>query len=148
MKLRECALNFLARREHSRHELKQKLTLKGYGSNQIESELLTLAQEGLQSDARFAEAYVRVRVEAGFGPRRISMELRQRGVSDSLIHDHLSQDPAFWWEALLSVWRKKYDRGQAIGPKAYAKAARFLTQRGFDPEQIHRLLRDRDGVVA
>src|SRR3990167_11304137 len=111
MKLREHVLRLLARREHSQFELKRKLIAKTYDPNEVDSVLHTLAEEGLQSDARYTACYVRTRIEAGFGPRRIMMELRQRGISDSLIYKHLPQDSEFWWQALLSVWQKKYARG-------------------------------------
>lgn len=140
MKLRECAINLLARREHSRLELKQKLIVKGFVADEVDTLLAQLAREGLQSDERYTEAYVRMRVEAGFGPRRVKMELQQRGISDSLIDRYLHQDEEFWWQVLLSVWQRKYDAEPVLNAKAYTKELRFLTQRGFDPGQIHKLL--------
>jgi len=140
LKLRECALDLLARREHSQLELKQKLIAKGYAANDVEPLLAQLIQDSLQSDERYTEAYVRMRVAAGFGPRRIKMELQRRGISDSLIETHMSQSEEFWWQMLSSVWQKKYATKRILSAKAYAKELRFLTQRGFEPEQIHKLL--------
>ena len=140
MDLKTRALNLLARREHSQYELRRKLLEKGYASDKIDSLLVILAKEGLQSDARYTEAYVRQRATAGFGPRRIRMELQQRGVSDSLLDYYLHQKEAFWWQVLLSVWQKKYDAQQILDAKKYAKQQRFLLQRGFEPDHIHQLL--------
>jgi SOS response regulatory protein OraA/RecX len=66
--LRRAAMDCLARREHSFYELQQKLTKK---FPDTDPELLhTIADklrvEGLQSDARFAESYVRYRKSRGF----------------------------------------------------------------------------------
>ena len=146
MKLRECALDLLARREHSQLELKQKLIAKGYAANDVEPLLAQLIQESLQSDKRYTEAYVRVRVAAGFGPRRIKMELQRRGISDSLIEAYVHQDEEFWWQLLSSVWQKKYGTKRALNVRAYAKELRFLTQRGFEPEQIHKLLQQQHEI--
>lgn len=142
MKLRERAFGLLARREHSQQELKQKLLRKGYASAEIHSLLVNLAREGLQSDERYTEAYVRLRIDAGFGPRRIRSELQQRGISDSLINKHLHRDEAFWWSVLSSVWQKKYDTKQLQTKelKEHMKQVRFLTQRGFELSMIYKLL--------
>ena len=136
--LHECALALLARREHSKLELKRKLIARGYSNSEIEAELASLAKDGLQSDERFAETYVRQRIKVGFGPRRITLELQQRGVVDPLIHIYLPRDKQFWWSRLAIVWQRKYHTDQDLDEKAYAKQARFLVQRGFDPEQVYR----------
>lgn len=140
MKLREHALDFLARREHSRFELKQKLVMKGHLADEVDTLLVQLVKEALQSDERYTEVYIRRRVNAGFGPRRIEMELQQRGISDSLIDIYLHQDEEFWWQVLLSVWRRKHSPERVLSAKAYVKELRFLTQRGFESRQIHKLL--------
>lgn len=137
--IRECAIGFLARREHSQYELKQKLLGRGFSNLAIETLLRSLAQEGLQSDERFAEIYVHHRVETGFGPRRISLELQKKGLASSLIRYYLSQDEAFWWSALSSAWQRKY---HTKCKKDFGKQARFLIQRGFVPTQVYKWLKD------
>lgn len=137
MKLRERAISLLARREHSQLELTQKLIVKGYSRVEVETELASLAREGLQSDERYTEAYVRQRIQSGFGPRRIIAELQQRGISDSLIQRHVPQDEQFWWETLSQLWQRKYD-SEVLDEQAYARRARFLMQRGFDVAQVYR----------
>ena len=140
MKLRERALALLANREHSRLELKRKLLAKDYALDEVDVLLAALIEDGLQSDERYTEAYVRVRVSVGFGPLRINMELQRRGVSDSLINRYLHQNEAFWWDVLRGVWERKYSERPAEHPKEYARQARFLIQRGFDSAQVYKLL--------
>ena len=55
------AVGLLARRDHSRAELLQKLTARGFDITAVEALLDRLAAQRLQSDARFAEIYVRMR---------------------------------------------------------------------------------------
>lgn len=145
---REVALNALARREHSEQELKRKLLSKGYAEEEVLSLLETLQLEHLQSDERFAESYVNARVAAGFGPAAIRSALQQRGVSETVIQQVLSDDDDFWWEALLRVWQKKYRGQQAGDRREYARQMRFLMQRGFASDHIHRVLKNgaADGV--
>ena len=53
----QVALNLLARREHSRVELENKLSKKGFPHEQIERALKQLAANDLQSDQRFLEDF-------------------------------------------------------------------------------------------
>ncbi len=140
--VRDCALNLLARREHSSVELKRKLIARGYLGSEVDTLLVSLARDGLQSDERFAEAYVRHRAEMGFGPRRISAELGQRGVPHLLIQQYLSPDEAFWGEVLSSLWQRKYHNERPMDERTYGKQLRFLMQRGFELERVYRWLNE------
>ncbi len=78
--VRRAAMDLLARREHTRKELARKLSKKFRAVPEIvEEELDKLKAEGLQSDARLAEVFIRSRVSRGQGPVKIKMELRARG---------------------------------------------------------------------
>ncbi|MFT4651022.1 MAG: regulatory protein [Polaribacter sp.] len=141
MSARNKAMDLLARREHSAHELRQKLKLREFDSDEIELALDVLQQRNLQSDTRFTESYTNHRINAGLGPVKIAHELRQKGVDSVLVDEHMSALSTDW-NALLEKQRlKKY--GQEI-PTDYAqkiKQARFLQNRGFSPESVMRLFR-------
>ena len=83
--IRNCALNFLARREHTKLELQRKLNAKGFAANNITEAIDKLEKQGLQSDERFLESYVAMRCKRGFGPIRITKELCERGIDQELI---------------------------------------------------------------
>lgn len=138
--LREIALDYLARREHSCRELTTKLLAKGFTPDEVASTLDRLVQQGLQSDARFVENYINYRQQAGFGPHAIRRELQQKGIATDLIEEFLSRD--FTWYALMQqVWQKKFSGKLATDhPKEYARQVRFLLQRGFELEMIRELL--------
>ena len=59
------ALGLLARRDHSRAELLAKLVRSGHERAEAERTVEGLARQGLVSDSRFAEAFVRSRIERG-----------------------------------------------------------------------------------
>ena len=63
-KLRVAAMNALGRREHSSHELKQKLQqrFKEASLDEIDQVLGRLQSQNLQSDERFTEMFVRSRI--------------------------------------------------------------------------------------
>ena len=127
-------MNYLANREHSRHELRSKLAKHDYDLQDIEQALDQLQQDSLQCDQRFAESYVRSKVAAGFGPRYLEQQLQSRRVDAELIADALSTVEA-WQPVIARVWLKKY-RDSESTLQQQAKQRRFLLSRGFDNEQI------------
>lgn len=127
----------LARREHSRAELIEKLDRSGYDPALIRREVDALAAERLQSDERFAEAFLRSRMERGEGPIRIRYELVRRGVDESLVDGCMGLVSDDWIPVAERVWRRRFDGHCPDDLKERARQYRFLTQRGFSSEQIN-----------
>jgi regulatory protein len=141
MSAKNKAMDLLARREHSAHELRQKLKQREFDHEEIELALEVLQQDNLQSDAQFTESYINNRVNAGLGPIKIIHELRQKGVASDLIDEQMSALSIDWNESLEQQRIKKY--GLQI-PNNYSqkmKQARFLQNKGFSPESVMRLFR-------
>jgi regulatory protein len=137
---RKLALGLLARREHSRGELHHKLAARGLNAAEIASVLNRLEAEHWLCDARFTESYIHARQTRGFGPMRIWMELKERGVSDDVIDEHLEAHAAQWKDLLCAQYRKRYGDGPARDYKERARRARFLQRRGFPTDMIGRVL--------
>ncbi len=137
---RDIALGLLARREHSRAELARKLSAKGVAQDQIPTLLDALEAQRALSDARFTEAYVRVRRQRGFGPLRIRMELRERGVAEELIEAHLQADAPLWAQLAREQYQRRYGASLPEGPGERARRARFLQGRGFPSGLIARII--------
>jgi len=136
-------MNLLARREQSFFELVQKLSDKYPDFNKADTilpALEKLREENLQSDERFVESYVRYRKTRGMGPLKIGMELEQKGVNDGLIQDELYSEDNDWIEECREVMLRKYPDGPAEKLEDRQKQYRFLNQRGFDSEQIRRVI--------
>jgi len=134
------ALRLLTAREHSRKELQGKLAARGFDPDGIETVLDALAEQGLQSDARFAELYVEGRVRKGNGPLRIRAELRERGIEEVWIDRALEPYAEQWREQIRRVHDQKYGAEPAGDRKEQARRARFLEYRGFPAELIAELL--------
>lgn len=125
-------MSLLARREHSRLELVRKLAERGFTQAEIHDVLERLAAAGAQSDQRFAEVFVRQRVERGYGPLRIEYELRERGISPSLAREVLSEYAERWVDIARDVLaRRPVDVGSDSDVEARAKSHRHLERRGF-----------------
>ncbi len=142
--VRRAAMDFLARREHGRTELERKLRQRGASPELIDEALNRLAEEGLLSENRFLDSFVSSRARAGYGPLRIREELAQRGLSRSDIEQALQDAGVDWTDQLREVWRRKFAGNQPTDMRERAKQGRFLSYRGFAPEQINRLLRGAD----
>lgn len=130
--LRAALLRALARREHSRLELMQKF--KSYNGELLERLLDEFAAKGWQSDARFAEAYVREAVARGKGSLSIRHALQEKGVSE--LPDFFAEID--WLQQCREVYRKKYAAlpDASLSWAEQSKRMRFLAQRGFDSETV------------
>ncbi|HCO61027.1 MAG TPA: hypothetical protein DIT58_12660 [Porticoccaceae bacterium] len=138
--LRIAAMNLLARREHSRAELAEKLGRKLSGQGDY-AELLNevldrLSEDGLQCDRRFTEAFLRSRCNKGQGPRRIIQELGRCGVESALVNEVLSNSEIDWYEQARLVAIKKYGEEPPKDMRDRARRMRFLQYRGFQADQI------------
>jgi regulatory protein len=139
--IRNKAMDLLARREHSEQELRQKLKTREYDTDAIDEILQALKEDRLQSDERFTESYVNHRFNAGVGPLKIRYELRQKGISDSLVDEFLEPLSDQWDELMTRQRVRKYGVSIPDDYPSRMKQARFLQNRGFSPESVMRLFR-------
>jgi len=138
--LRERALGYLARREHSRFELARKLEAAGFASEAVEPVLDEFESKGWLSDQRFAESWIADH-RARHGRIRLAYDLRQRGVNETLIETALAANPDGELERARRVWEKKFGTPPR-DPADKARQIRFLQGRGFAPEIIRRAMGD------
>lgn len=143
--VRVAAMDYLSRREHATQELFQKLLAKKeYEVDEISEALARLADQGLLSDERFAEAFINQRISKGHGPLKIRAELRQKGVSDAMIESLMEQHNDTWCESALAVRINKYGSEPPTDLKETARQTRFLQSRGFSGEQTRFALSHND----
>jgi regulatory protein len=126
------ALQFLVRREHSRHELKRKLTDRGAEPDRSEQALDRLVEVGYQDDSRFAEALARTRASAGYGPQRIRAELSTHALSAEQIAIALEACETDWSSKACQLVARRYPGVKLPDPRQRRKAIEFLLRRGFD----------------
>jgi regulatory protein len=124
------ATRALARREHSRRSLLERLQRAGVSANDAEAVVEELGQSGLVDDARFAQERARVLAERGKGNAAIVFELERAGVDAAGI------------EAALAGLDPESERAAALVARrgATAATARLLAGRGFDVELVAALV--------
>ena len=145
--VRRATMDLLARREHSRYEILVKLTRR-FGDNPklFEQEVGKLTDEGLQSDRRLAEAFIRARTNRGRGPVKIKMELRAKQVSDEIISIAFDECGVDFTLLAQSVAVRKFGGElcevagmETLDIKTKARISRFMQQRGFSYDHISSL---------
>ena len=137
--LRERALGYLARREHTRAELSRKLGPFAEDPAELEALLDDLERRRWLSEARYAEQLSGKRRER-FGSARIVQEMRQKGVPEAIVEAATPGLRAGDLETARVVWSRKFGHPPKDGAER-ARQARFLQGRGFSLEVIRRLLR-------
>lgn len=117
------------RRDYSSKEAADKLRQDGYSQKVVEATVERAVKARLIDDRRFAEVYIRTKVSAGWGLRRIERELSRRGIEAQELpgwpYDYL--DPEDERERALEVAL----RHRVTGKNQLQKMVRFLVGRGF-----------------
>ena len=140
--LRARALQYLARREHSRAELSAKLLPHVQEGDDVEALLDDLAKRNWLSDERVTEQIVQHR-RSRFGTQRIIHELRQKGIAEELISAALPELKEGELAAAHEVWQRKFGTLPQDN-KEKVKQMRFLQSRGFGFEVISQVMRISD----
>ncbi len=141
--LRERALGYLARREHSRFELGRKLAQAGFDEADIAVLLDDFEARNWLSDRRFAESWVADH-RAKAGSVKLAFELRQRGVKEAIVEAVLDENRDSEFERAREVWQKKFGVPPADAADK-ARQLRFLQSRGFTSEVIRRVVAEGAG---
>lgn len=138
------AANMLARREHSVFELTRKLQQRDFPADVIDKVIATLIADRLLSNERYAESYVRMRSNRGYGPVRIRMEMQERGVEEALIETYLDGAEIDWFGVAREVRVRKFGEGLPEAFEQRAKQMRFLQYRGFSHAHLNAALKGLD----
>ena len=134
------ALDLVSRREHSRHELMQKLDKRYPNSTPIIEDVLDkLEANKILDDERFAEMYLNSRARKGFGPKKIEMELHSKKVDSFLISNAVEAYES-WLENAQRELKKKFKDQKPTDYQSKMKQKQFLFTRGFSSPIIDKIL--------
>ena len=143
------ALNLLAFRARSARELHRRLTQKGESRDRADRVIQRLRDVGLINDADFARQLTRSKVSAGASRRRVHQELFKRGVARDVADEAVEQvfeDEAMSDAASIErVARKKWQTLATLdGATRRRRLSAFLARRGFDSDDVWRVVRQLD----
>lgn len=116
-------------REYSSAELKQKLTDDGYLPKLADEIVARAKVVGIISDTRFAESFIRTKLNSGWGKTRICRELERRGIPPETIEslEELFPTPEVELERAYDL----VSRRRLTGNNDFQKIVRRLVNRGF-----------------
>jgi regulatory protein len=118
-----------------------KLKADAEDSQALEKLLDEFEQRGWLSEARVADSVLHAR-QGRFGVAKIEHELRAKGLSPETVARAVDRAAATELEAARAVWSRKFGR-LPLNLADRARQSRFLASRGFSPEVIRQVLRDR-----
>jgi regulatory protein len=139
----QTALRYLGYRSRSEAEVRHYLHQRGYLPAAVESAVGRLRSLKYVNDEVFARDWALARAQGtGYGPRRIDQELRNKGISQSLIRDTLREtfdqvDEAGRAKQLLA---KRFAGAALKESKTRNRAVAFLQRRGYSSKVIFDLL--------
>jgi regulatory protein len=125
----QLVYRLLAKRDYSVLEVRKRLSAEGFPEDVERRTVQHFMDAGLLSNQRFADAFIRSKMSAGLGMKRIAYELTKRGVD---------VDELTGWPYAYACPDEERARALAVAlrktvrePNAYAKMVRFLSGRGF-----------------
>lgn len=126
---KNSVLHFLSFRSRSTQEVALYLKKKQISKNVAERVIGELSGIGFIDDKKFVDWWVESRMNTGYGPLRISSELKQKGIALSLIHDAIQQD----WNIVAGKIAMKLQSRCATLPiqEQQMKVKSALMRRGF-----------------
>ena len=146
------AVQLLAQRDHSSYELTRKLTLffskkikcveDDYPEElsqlkiQIEHVIKHCIHQHWMDDEQYIEKYIFMRANKGYGKYKISLELKQRGLSFDLNKKLLNIADINWSEIAYQQLLKKFKVIDSKNNQQKQKVVQFLTSRGFTQNDI------------
>ena len=86
--LRNKALDFLARREYSVKELRNKISKYSDNSEEVGDVISELIKNNLLSDERYAQAVIQHKYQIGYRPIHLEKYLRYKVIKQELFNMH------------------------------------------------------------
>jgi regulatory protein len=137
------AFRFLGYRARSEEEVRKKLDHLGFSEENVEQAMAKLRSLKMVDDETFARGWALGRVkDRGYGPLRIENELREKGISQSLIGAIIKESFAEPSEKKRAeaVLEKRF-RGKDPGdPRVLRRVNDFLQRRGYHRSVIAEIL--------
>lgn len=150
--MRRVTLDWLARRDYSRVEITRKLRRKfgkdvGEGDKvdaDITEVLSWLEEHRFLDESRYIGVLIRSALERGHGLLRLRQDMKQRGLTSSLVDQALAGLEVDWFEQARSLRERRFGLKPVVDQKEKARQLRFLQYRGFTAEQCFYALEIRE----
>ncbi len=142
---KKVAFQCLSRRDHSRHELSEKLYQKGFSKPTVSKLMHQLEEMNLINDTRFLETWSRFRIEHHhFGPLRLRQEFLKKGIPSADVAaqiQKISETSNLEDEAEKTLLHRYPNPSQLKEKNAQRRAFDFLRRKGHETETIFKIFK-------
>ena len=143
-KAKNNAHSLLRSRPRSEHELRERLKMKGYGADIVETIVCGLKRSGEINDAKFARLWVESRMHSNpAGDVVLRHELKEKGVSDPVIEAALEEKAGNYdeYKVAFSMAEERFARLRKLDKKkALKRLYDFLYRRGFAYDVVRKII--------
>lgn len=135
----QASLHLITRRSHSEYELQQKLHYKEYSYESIENVIQRLREYGYINDDELAKNLFNKYLQAGkYSLKQIAFKMKQRGLSDAIIHNIISACDKEEWQSALKIVSIRF---KIVDVTTKEKIYRYLATKGFSSTSISKVIR-------
>jgi len=138
-RVKEYAFLLLKYRLRSEAELYRRLKQKKFSDEEIKEVLLFLKEKNFIDDKVFVKAWINSRLGRSFGLKRISQELKIKGIPRDLLEEGIEQAKKGYCESRIieELARDRLARIKDVeSAKARNRTYAYLLRRGFSPEIV------------
>lgn len=142
MEVLPYALYLLELRDRSIFEVRNKLKLKEFSNEEIDSTIEFLLSKNYLNDERFAKNLIQRKISSGEGKYRIKIRLVRAGIDKEIIDSNLSSiNSEDEYEIALEIGKKIFDRNSNLEHgKLYQKIMGSLCRKGYDLDIARRVI--------
>lgn len=137
--VRRSAFWHLGQRDHSEHELREKLARKTENQQWIDAVINECFEYNFLNDARFVESFIRASQNRSFGINRIKRDLQRKGISADKLNEAFAENHYDYVASAVTLLSKRYNKrlaNQSIKQKAMV----FLQGKGHDFDDIFKAI--------
>lgn len=139
-KAKDKAFHFIGYKARTEKEIRLKLSQE-FNNEVVENVVSLLKRYNYINDSEFTVKYINDRVNiSNYGKRRIKMELSNKGIASDIIAEAFSSFEFDEETVITKLIEKKLKNSTAIDFKKKQKLFNFLVNRGFDFEEIKKVL--------
>ena len=147
LKSKNVVFRLLKIRQRSEKEIRDRLKFKKTPKNIIEKTVYYFKNLRFIDDRQFAKDWINARLSKPFGLNRIRLELRQKGIEDTIIEEELALKKENYLEETIvsELVQRRFSRYKNLDKlKTKRRLFEYLIRRGFRIETINKVLRKID----
>lgn len=135
-------MKYCAYQERSVKEVYIKAKSFGLSETEIEKVEVILTKADFLNEERFCQSFINGKLNIKkWGPYKIKIALKEKGISESLIKEFLEKVPEEKYDCNLNYWLDYRLKRENLNQSNFEKHFRFLLSKGFIYDAIYQKLK-------